>query len=200
MLYRKFIDNFKRRLDVYDISEISEDSMRYDFFSAFLLSGVSTEQIQLEYLHDNQYLVKKEIDLIVHLANSKIAFELKYFRTIPSDKNDTTNQMGKFIVDILKLKHLSNSIDARYFLFLTDQKMHKYLQKESNGFSKLVTSHGGEKFSISAGDKTGKHYEKAISDKIPNALNPFKSSIKLKKITYHEIGHEHHIACFKVIV
>jgi|GEM_PF-4492123 len=200
--FERFTDNFQKRLNNHSSDLISEDCLRYDFFGSLISSGIEITNCLLEYPHPHSEFKGREVDFVLIGQDNKFltAVEMKYFKKIPSNKQDRTGYMAKLIVDLLKLHHLTLGTAKKYFIMATDNIMRVYLNNNNNGFSSLLSTPIGVEFSISAGSKIGKqtHFNKTILKDIKPTLEPLKKHIKLARIFEKNISSEHSIYIFEI--
>ncbi len=199
--FESFSDNFQSRLDKNNISLISEDCIRYDFFNALTLSGTKTADCILEYPHPHLSFKGREIDFVhTHKGNYLAAIEMKYFKRLPSNKQDRTGYMAKFMVDLLKLHYLTLGDVDKYFILATDNVMKIYLNNIKNGFSSLLSTAIDEELTISPSSKNGKlkHFKNVLFKDVYRSLNPFNENIKLTRIFEKDFTDEHSIYVFKI--
>lgn len=115
---------------------ISEDTIRYLFFSSLILSNsAKPNDIFLEYPHPQ--IDKAKIDTYINFKNEKPNWiiEFKFDREIPSKKNSPrTMKAGKLFNDLYRLKTCNINENSRYFfIYVTDPEMFYYLNNENNG-------------------------------------------------------------------
>ena len=198
-IFKEFYNNIEKRLQKHNVECISEDCIRYDFYSA-INKKLPTENIILEYPHDQ--LDKKEVDMVAEIeVNEFMACELKYFRRIPSGKNiDRTGAIANFVSDFIKLNKLKRKIQNKLAICLSDDEMIKYMQNPDNGFDNILNSKTGNEFIIENFNKRAKHFKDIIESKtgikIPTS-NEHK--IKVTKLFDMEIGNDHRLIILQII-
>mgnify|MGYP000022794760 CR=1 FL=1 len=200
--FEKFADNFDLRLKAHEILVISEDCLRYDFFGTLISQGCNTERCVLEFPHPHESFIGREIDFIQYDEESKpiAIIEMKYYKRIPSNKQDRTGHMAKLIVDLLKLSFAEFENVEKYFIMATDSVMKTYINNDKNGFSQLLSSKIEEKIKVSPSDKKGKitHFNKIINKDICKCLNPIAVSIEVQRVFEKDISKDHSIYIFKI--
>ncbi|AIV05881.1 hypothetical protein LA59_10515 [Vibrio harveyi] len=200
--FQIFSDNFSKRLQRYSAKDITEDCLRYDLFAALLESGYSADSCVLELSHPHPSFKGREIDLVTYRNDSRpeSVVEMKYFKEIPSQKQDTTQYMAKLVVDLIKLKFTSELGGNLYFVMATDYVMKRYISNKSNSFSKLFDEPLNTVFSISPSDKSSKnsHFNKNIAKDINLELFPLSSAIKIERIFEDQLVNGNAIYIFQV--
>ena len=130
----------------------TEDSVRYTFFSALLdTTGLRPEHVILEFPHPG--IPRAKIDTwIPDLDGRTMAFEFKYDREIPSDRNSPrTQKAGKVFNDIHRLEIISQSTDADcVFVYLASGEMSGYMSNPQNGISDFFLLHPATSMNIDA--------------------------------------------------
>jgi hypothetical protein len=129
---------FGKRYDVIPVAHLGEDSIRYDFFSALIVSKkLEPHQIQLEYpIDDKAYNARKtvgskrgenpQIDLWVSTIGLKIAVEFGFFRRNKNENGSisVTENVMKMFNDFMRLAlHCSINQSLAYFVCIADEKM-----------------------------------------------------------------------------
>jgi hypothetical protein len=168
---------------------ITEDCIRYDFFST-LLQLFNTDDIILEYPHD--ILAKKEIDLVIDTPLNKSIFEFKFNRRIPSRTEDTTGKFAHMYSDIVKL-HSSQIAEDKFFIFLTDNQMRDYIIQ--NGYGFMLNKKFFDLLATQA-HMDGKHFNNEVERKV-GKVN-FKSPIKMQKLFNKTYNNSHHLFVYRI--
>lgn len=115
----------------------TEDSIRYTFFASLLKSGVTPDQVVLEYPH--RVIDRAEIDTWLPSYNGgSIAVEFKYDRDPPGGKNQPkTQKAGAVFEDLRRQVLLAEKKEVRsYFVYVTSEEMAVYFRNPKNGHSK----------------------------------------------------------------
>ena len=132
----------------------TEDSVRYTFFYALLLSEVCEHtDVILEAPHPA--LQRAEIDtFITGSANlPSTALEFKYHRMIPSGAHQPRPmKAGGVFNDIFRLSHTPNQVATeRYLVYLTDSEMASYFRNPRNGLDAFFGLSGGQSMAVTPG-------------------------------------------------
>ncbi len=200
--FQIFSGNFSKRLQRYPVKDITEDCLRYDFFAALLESGYSADSCVLELSHPHPSFNGREIDLVTYNNDSlpEFVLEMKYFKEIPSKKQDTTQYMAKLVVDLIKLKFASELGGSLYFVMATDHVMKNYISNKSNSFSKLFEEPLNTVFPISPSNKSSRnsHFNKNIAKDINLELFPLSNSIEIERVFEEQLVNGNAIYIFKV--
>ena len=137
-VFKKFNERLSNRLNHFGLSEIREDSIRYDFFLALAeVENLESWDIQLEWpINSNSYVARdnadskrKEkplLDLVVDIGKLKIDIEFGLFRQNSNNKGsiNKTNRAVKMMNDMIRL-----CLDSYYakrdalFICVADHKM-----------------------------------------------------------------------------
>lgn len=138
---------------------ISEDTIRYLFFSSLILSNsAKPNDIFLEYPHPQ--IEKAKIDTYINFKNEKPnwVIEFKFDRKIPSQKSSPkTMKAGKFFKDLYRLKTFNMNDNSRYFfIYVTDPEMFYYFNNESNGLKSFFNLEINKTFYMSENYLDGK--------------------------------------------
>jgi hypothetical protein len=198
----KFSEFFSKRLLAHPMENITEDCLRYDLFASFLQKDFNSDQYILEHPHPHANFLNRELDLVhINKENTyQFIIEMKYFKRLPSDKQDTTGYMAKLFIDFLKL-YFANLNDARkYFIFATDEVMQTYINNESNGFSDLLSVELGSPIQVSGGMKKGKtkHFNDIVLKDIPASLDPLNKKFIISRKYEKVLPLNHKIYVFDV--
>jgi hypothetical protein len=130
-LYDNFFKNLKKRFALNDVLEISEDCIRYDYFLS-LSSAIESQNIILEYPFN-----KMEIDCVIKHSDKLEAIEFKFFRPIPSGKNNPQTQLlGDLFKDIYKLIAFKN-VDIRKIILVANKRMTNYINNKFSLFDNI---------------------------------------------------------------
>ena len=188
----KVIDNRIIRYSE-DSRVITEDCIRYDIFCSLLDNHKSSDFI-LEHPHD--FYTGKEIDLVIINSGDKSIFEIKYYRKIPSKKEDRTSRMAKIFVDVLKLNK-SNISENKYFIFLSDEVMINYIK--NNGYSYLIQNKSIN-IELTEEHKKSKHFTKILKSNLNITQEDIKNiNINLSLVFSKELSNNHHLYIYKII-
>ncbi|HEX8438986.1 hypothetical protein [Archangium sp.] len=201
--FKKCTALFRARLQSANGSRVTEDCFRYDFYAALLQSGVKAHHCLLEYLHPHAQFKSREIDFVHTDDSGKLlgAFEMKYFKAIPSGNQDRTAYMAKLIIDLMKLHFLPLPEARKYMLLATDRVLVTYLNNESLGFHDMLQSDLNKEFPLSPSHKKGElaHFRKVIEKDISSVLNPFDVTMRVRRVFEENIGDRHAVIAFEVL-
>ena len=116
----------------------TEDSVRYTFFLTLIENGYCKHtDILLEMPHPT--ISKAKVDLFIHSGDNRpsTAFEFKYDRPIPSEKNaPSTQKAGSVFKDLFRLARVDKeTATQRYFIYLTTKEMADYFRNPANRLS-----------------------------------------------------------------
>ncbi len=116
----------------------TEDSVRYTFFAALLKSGVSPEQVVLEFPHPAIDRAKIDTWLPIYKSGS-IAIEFKYDRDPPGGNNQPkTQKAGAVFKDFRRQALVASAVGVRsYVVYVTSEEMAVYFRNPNNGHSRL---------------------------------------------------------------
>lgn len=116
----------------------TEDSVRYTFFAALLESGVTPDQVVLEYPHPAIDRAKIDTWLPAYKGGA-IAIEFKYDRDPPGGLNQPkTQKAGAVFKDLRRQVLVAKEIGVRsYFVYVTSEEMAVYFRNPNNGHSEL---------------------------------------------------------------
>lgn len=135
----------------------TEDSIRYTFFAVLLRSGIRPERIILEDKHP--YIKQAKVDTVILSADyssREIAMEFKYDRANPSGTGQPmTQQAGMIFLDLARLLKL-RSVAARYFVYVTDEGLARYLASPRNRFSDFFDLSSGSELKLDKGFFSGR--------------------------------------------
>jgi hypothetical protein len=97
---------------------------------------IETHNIILEYPHPDK--TNKEIDCVIKHEENKIeAMEFKFFRPIPSRKNNPQTQLlGQMIKDIYKLMNFNNA-DIKKIIIVANNKIKNYINNQFRLFENI---------------------------------------------------------------
>ena len=123
-----FFENLYKRFEKCDISKISEDCIRYDFFLS-LSKFVDSYDIILEYPYSKDD--KREIDCVIKHSDINFeAIEFKFFHPIPSGKNNPETQLlGQLFKDFYKLISFEKA-KIKKIVIVTHEKMTNYINSK----------------------------------------------------------------------
>lgn len=134
---RPVFDDFVKLLEERLMNEAftTEDSVRYTFFLVLIESGYCKHtDIVLEMPHPA--IPKAEVDLFIQAGDNRpaTAFEIKYDRPIPSEKNaPRTQKAGAVFKDLFRLARVpKETATQRFFIYLTAQEMAVYFRNPVN--------------------------------------------------------------------
>lgn len=173
---------------------ISEDTIRYLFFSSAILTGVAKpNDIFLEYPHPQ--IEKAKIDTYINFKNEKQdwVIEFKFDREIPSKKNSPrTMKAGKLFNDLYRLKTCNIDDNSRYFfIYVTDPEMFYYFNNESNGLKSFFNLEINKNLHIS---------EDYLSDKSKTFDEQFPKnfSCNIQSIYTKDFGNNYFVRIYEV--
>lgn len=133
------------------VAPTSEDSIRYSFFLALVQTGFCIHSdVWLELPHPT--ISGAEIDLLVRAVPGRqsAAFEFKYDRAIPSQRNlPRTQKAGAVFKDLFRLAHIPENItNVRYFIYCTSEEMASYLRNPTNGWTRFWSLRKNEQYDL----------------------------------------------------
>ena len=101
----------------------TEDSVRYLFFHALTRCGFDPNQITLEYRYKGT-----EIDTVVHLDTSRIAYEFKFHKERPNTVTPKPMNAGQLFADFFRLKRFmaANKGTSCFSVYVAGDSMRKY--------------------------------------------------------------------------
>lgn len=141
-LLRVFTRLLKERKDVGGFN--SEDAVRYTFFHALTLVGFSHFQVQLETPLPTYRSRLLDLRAISGLGLPMLAAEFKYHRERGSALPMPALAGGIF-ADLARLAVAHHAWKCPcYFIYLTDERMMKYLTQPRHGCNDIVCSRKGE--------------------------------------------------------
>lgn len=150
---RPIFDNFAKLLEERLRNGVftTEDSVRYTFFLALLEAKYCKHtDIILELPHPS--IPKAEVDLFIQAAESHpaTAFEFKYDRPIPSEKNaPRTQKAGAVFKDLFRLARVpKETATQRFFIYLTAQEMAVYFRNPGNNLLSFFELPEGQCYSL----------------------------------------------------
>ncbi len=135
----------------------TEDSVRYTFFAALLKSGVTPDQVVLEYPHPE--IDRAKIDTwLPDYKGSSIAVEFKYDRDPPGGMNQPkTQKAGAVFKDLRRQALVARATGVRsYFVYVTSEEMAVYFRNPNNGHSELWSLERGSDMYIDEKYLSGK--------------------------------------------
>jgi hypothetical protein len=134
-----FFENLHKRFKECDITEISEDCIRYDFFLS-LSTFIDSSDIILEYPYSENSASK--IDCVIkHPDSSFEAMEFKFFRPIPSKRNNPQTQLlGQLFKDFYKLISFEKA-NIKKIVIVTHKKMTNYINNQFKLFENINENH-----------------------------------------------------------
>lgn len=200
-IFNTFSNNFRNRIESHPIENITEDCLRYDLFAAFFKKFPETASYILEYPHPGEEFKGRELDFVfLEDGIPSTILEMKYFKRLPSDKQDRTGYMAKLCVDLLKLHFCELETVQKFFVFATDDAMQIYMNNERNGFSTLLKSKIRTDIDFHCGMKSGKldHFTKTIYKDIAASLAPMEKTFTISRSFEYKIPNNHMIYIFKV--
>jgi len=137
-------EQFAKLLENRFIKEVytTEDSIRYTLFYCLTHYGkIHPSDIILE--HPHSHISGAKIDTYIPPQNDRcgLAFEFKFDRKIPSERNSPkTQKAGRVFVDIFRLAlfYSNNEKINRYFVYVTDKEMATYFCNQLDDFFNLA--------------------------------------------------------------
>ncbi len=159
-VFKTFVGEIRKRTNI-----MTEDNIRYYWFASMLTQDKELNNYTLEYPYINEpELIGKELDLLYKGPQAHLCFEMKFHRNSTNTTYPHTDAAGAIFSDINRLPFFQTGDDSkagqeiiRYFLYITDDRMHSYLSNISEtkslpeyrkGLKKFYTANIGESFSI----------------------------------------------------
>ncbi len=129
----------------------TEDSVRYTFFLALLKNSFCQHtDIVLEMPHPT--IPKAEVDLFIRGEDQRAssAFEFKFDRPIPSEKNSPrTQKAGAVFKDLFRLARVPmDKAQQRFFIYLTANEMADYFRNPQNRLLSFFELPEGQTYSL----------------------------------------------------
>jgi hypothetical protein len=146
--HEAFYKRLCSRIQKHGMEKLSEDCIRYDYFSALCeTEGTAGADAVLEYPHpDPRYNTKKgrKIDCVIFAKGKATeALEFKYF---PSKKDQHfSKNAGDLLADCYRL--LDTDIPLKTLVLVTAEPMQRYIENPANGFDFLLGKETGGKVS-----------------------------------------------------
>ncbi|GHV88963.1 hypothetical protein AGMMS50267_13230 [Spirochaetia bacterium] len=184
-----FAEYLAQRIKRHGLERLTEDCIRYDYFSAIMAAeGRTASDILLEFAHPNQKYQakgKKEIDCVLVDRHGKPAeaLEFKYFAE--RDSYPRTMGIGAFFADCCRL--MESGIPVKTLALVSAATMNAYIRKSVNKVDFLFDQTKAAK-NISAAffrSLPATAY-KTIQDKTYEGFKPFPFS--LQRIFLEENG------------
>lgn len=134
-VFSNFCEELQKRTEF-----TSEDTIRYYWYISMLKNDPNLNNYILEAPYGT--LKNKELDLLYSDVTTPeyLAFEIKFHRKNKPSTFAHTDAAGAMFGDILRLQHVSFSSKngRRFFLYVTDSEMDKYLRNTSNLYRKML--------------------------------------------------------------
>jgi len=129
----------------------TEDSVRYTFFYALLKNNFCQHtEVILEKTHPT--ISKAELDLFICASEEhpSAAFEFKFDRPIPSEKNaPRTQKAGAVFKDLFRLACVpAAEAQQRFFIYLTANEMADYFRNPQNQLQSFFELPEGKTYSL----------------------------------------------------
>ena len=136
-VWDEFASKLKERLD--KKIPTTEDSVRYLFFYALTRHGFDPNQIIQEYRYKST-----EIDTMIHLSTSRIAYEFKFHKERPNSTIPRPMNAGQLFSDFFRLKRFMDvNKDASCFsVYVMGDSMRKYFTKRGNKLEEWYLANG----------------------------------------------------------
>ena len=134
----------------------TEDSIRYTLFAAVLRSGIRPERIVLE--DEHPHIKRAKIDMVILNADSscEVAIEFKYDRANPGGTGQPmTQKAGMIFWDLARLLKL-RLVAARYFVYVTDEGLARYLASPRNRLADFFNLSNGSELKLDKGFFAGR--------------------------------------------
>lgn len=125
-VFNQFCQDLKNRSGL-----TTEDNVRYYWFAAMMQQDHNLNNYTLEYSYPS--LPGKELDLL-YQGKETLAFEMKFHHHVTKPAFDHLLAAGGLIDDLQRLQSLTSKELHRYFLYVTDDEMDKYLNNGSNAY------------------------------------------------------------------
>lgn len=150
---RSILDSFTKLLEERLTNEVftTEDAVRYTFFLTLIENRYCKHtDILLEMPHPT--IPKGEVDLFIHAGDTHpaTAFEFKYDRPIPSEKNaPRTQKAGAVFKDLFRLARVpKETATQRFFIYLTAQEMADYFRNPANRLNLFFELPEGQSYAL----------------------------------------------------
>ncbi len=170
----------------------TEDSIRYTFFAALLRNSFPPERVVLEYRHP--IIAGKEIDTVL-LGNEgtlDTAIEFKYDRGNPGGTNQPLPQKaGAAFHDMVRLLKLPSPAN-RYFVYVTDDELARYLASPRNGLSAIFGLGAGQVIQVNS------DFFSPLSKTFRNKMGGWPVSTRIVAIASEELPRHHHLRLLAV--
>lgn len=156
-VFKTFVEEIRKRTNI-----MTEDNIRYYWFASMLKQDKELNNYVLEHPYNNE--PKLELDLLYKGPQAHLCFEMKFHRNSTNTTYPQTDAAGAIFSDINRLPFFQTGDNSkvrqeiiRYFLYITDDRMHSYLSNISEtkslseyreGLQKFYTANIGESFSI----------------------------------------------------
>jgi len=181
--YTIFVKRIEGRIERHGRDSLSEDCIRYEYFTALLeAEKLKSCDLLLEYFHPNLKFNKKgkrKIDcVLMDIANKpKEAIEFKLF---PSRSNyaASVEGIGSIFADCYRL--LNTNIPQKTIVLVSMGNMSKYINNPFNGFNFLFEESSSEKYIDAAfiNSIKAKGFLKSIKEKTFPEFLPFAFYMK----------------------
>jgi len=205
-VFNSFFDDIANSTQI-----LTEDSVRYILFCNMFKQDNDLNNYILELPYDKKYKIfdntdldllsedgRKELDLLYIDNNNKMyyAIEIKFHRPSPSE-SDKTNRAGKIFNDLGRLDIIKGKNIKKFFVYVTDDEMHKYFlsyprgikntslnsffKKWYNPINEFIDTSDVNRFSTSSRDGSDTFFNNANSS-FKNkyfSMNSFKINLKL---------------------
>lgn len=179
-----------RRLDAN--VRTTEDSIRYTLFAALLCSGIPPERIVLEDEHPQ--IERAKIDMVILNADAscEVAIEFKYDRANPGGTGQPmTQKAGMIFGDLSRLLKLP-LVATRYFVYVTDEGLARYLASPRNGFAAF--------FNLSTGSelRLDKAFFAGRSRTFLESMDRWPMPATVKSVINRGLPRNHHLRIYEI--
>ena len=173
----------------------TEDSVRYTFFLALLESGFCKHtDILLEMPHPS--IPKAEVDLFISAGDNRpaTAFEFKFDRPIPSEKNSPrTQKAGAVFKDLFRLARVpAAKASQRYFIYLAASEMADYFRNPDNRLAPIFGLPEGKTYTLPAGFVNG------FADTFQRVAGEWATPCSLLSVYSQNLSHQHALRIYLV--
>lgn len=143
--FERYAEFLKERLA--SKQHLTEDSVRYSFFSALLeTTDIKQHEIVLELPHPE--LEKKEIDTHVLPAEGRAAYYIEFkFHRASNSSSPKPQKAGSLFKDFGRLSTVKSDGARCLVVYLTDGEMAKYFDKHQEAYSGFWSKPVGGSFS-----------------------------------------------------
>jgi len=189
--FNDFFEKLKKRFSKSDIAKISEDCIRYDYFTSLCSnSNIESSDIILECPYK-----KSKIDCFIESKSE--AIEFKFFRPYGNTSIAQTRQLGNLVKDFYKLlsfqKNHKQRVEIIKIIVVANKEMTNYINKKLHMFDDYVEQ------IINVSENVLNQQEKTFQDNIKPYLN---QELNIERIFCRKLakdGEEYAVAIFNVL-